>query len=156
MNINATLIGQMITFLILVVVTMKYIWPPVIKALEDRRRQIAEGLEAAERGRHELDLARHKIVDQLKEAKHQAAQIVDQANQRGNRIVEEAKDKAREESKRLILLAHDQIDHEFRQAKEQLLKQIATLSISGVEKILEKKIDESMNSHLVDQLIAEI
>lgn len=156
MNINATLFGQMITFMVLVFVTMKYIWPPLIKALEDRRKQIADGLEAAERGRHELDLARHKIVEQLKEAKHEAANILEQANQRACRMVEEAKDKAREEGDRLVYLAREQINQEFRAAKEELLKQIATLSISGVEKILEQKIDESTNSRLVDQLIAEI
>lgn len=156
MNINATLFGQMITFMILVFVTMKYIWPPLIKALEDRRKQIADGLEAAERGRHELELARHKIVDQLKEAKHQAANILDQANQRSNRMIEDAKVKAREEGDRLIFLAREQINQEFRAAKEELVKQIATLSISGVEKILEEQIDESTNSRLVDQLIAEI
>lgn len=156
MNINLTLLGQMVTFMILVGVTMKYIWPPMMKALEDRRRQIADGLEAAERGHHELELARHKATENLRDAKLEAAKIIDQANQRGVRMIEDAKEKAREEGDRLMTLAKDQIAQEMQSAKQQLLKQVADLAISSAEKILEKKIDESANNYLVDQLIDEI
>lgn len=156
MNINLTLLGQMITFMILVGVTMKYIWPPMMKALEDRRRQIADGLEAAERGHHELELARHKATEKLRDAKLEAAKIIDQANQRATRMIEDAKEKAREEGNRLIVLAKDQIAQEYQSTKQQLIKQVASLSISGAEKILSQKIDESTNNRLVDQLIDEM
>lgn len=156
MNINLTLLGQMITFMILVGVTMKYIWPPMMKALDDRRKQITEGLEAAERGHHELELARHRATENLRDAKLEAAKIIDIANQRAARVVEDAKEKAREEGDRLITLAKDQIAQEVQTAKQQLLKQVAMLAISGAEKILAEKIDGSTNDRLVDQLIDEI
>ncbi len=156
MNINLTLLGQMITFMILVGVTMKYIWPPMMKALEDRRRQIADGLEAAERGHHELELARHRATENLRDAKLEAAKIIDAANQRATRMIEDAKEKAREEGDRLIVLAKDQIAQEMQTAKQQLINQVAVLAISGAEKILSEKIDESTNNRLVDQLIDEI
>ncbi|MBA2653607.1 MAG: F0F1 ATP synthase subunit B [Gammaproteobacteria bacterium] len=156
MNINLTLLGQMITFMILVGVTMKYIWPPMMKALEDRRKQIADGLEAAERGHHELELARHKATESLRDAKLEAAKLIDQAAQRATRMIEDAKGKAREEGERLVMLAKDQIAQEMQTAKHDLLQQVATLAIASAEKILEKKIDESANNALVDQLIDEI
>lgn len=156
MNINLTLLGQMITFMILVGVTMKYIWPPMMKALDDRRKQIADGLEAAERGHHELELARHKATENLRDAKIEAAKIIDLASQRATRMVEDAKEKAREEGDRLVALARDQLAQEFQTAKQQLLQQVAMLAMSSAEKILEKKIDESANNQLVDQLIDEI
>lgn len=156
MNINLTLLGQMITFMILVGVTMKYIWPPMMKALDDRKRQIAEGLEAAERGHHELELARHRATENLRDAKLEAAKIIDAANQRATRMIEDAKEKARDEGDRLIILAKDQITQELQTAKQQLLQQVAALAMSGAEKILSQKIDESTNNRLVDQLIDEI
>jgi F-type H+-transporting ATPase subunit b len=146
----------MITFMILVGVTMKYIWPPMMKALEDRRRQIADGLEAAERGHHELELARHRATENLRDAKLEAAKIIDAANQRATRMIEDAKEKEREEGDRLIVLAKDQIVQEMQTAKQQLINQVAALAISGAEKILSEKIDESTNNRLVDQLIDEI
>lgn len=156
MNINLTLLGQMITFMILVGVTMKYIWPPMMKALDDRKKTIADGLEAAERGHHELELARHRATENLRDAKIEAAKIIDLANQRATRMIEDAKEKARDEGDRLINLAKDQITQELQTAKQQLLKQVAVLAISGAEKILSEKIDESTNNRLVDQLIDEI
>jgi F-type H+-transporting ATPase subunit b len=155
-NINLTLLGQMFTFMILVGVTMKYIWPPMMKALDDRRKQIADGLEAAERGHHELELARHKATENLRDAKLEAAKILDQASQRAARMIEEAKDKAREEGERLITLAREQITQDTHTARQQLLTQVADLAMSSVEKILEKKIDVTANNQLVDQLIDEI
>jgi F-type H+-transporting ATPase subunit b len=155
-NINLTLLGQMITFMILVVVTMKYIWPPMMKALDNRRKQIADGLEAAERGHHELELARHKATEKLRDAKLEAAKILDAANQRVTRMIEDAKEKAREEGDRLLTLAREQIVQETQTARQDLLKQVASLAIASAEKILEKKIDASANNRLVDQLIDEI
>lgn len=156
MNINLTLLGQMITFMILVGVTMKYIWPPMMKALNDRQKGIADGLEAAERGRHELELSRHKATEQLRDAKLEAAKIIDQAMARSTRMVEDAKEKAREEGDRMISLAKDQITQEIQIAKQDLVKHLASLAITGAEKILSQKIDVATNNHLVDQLIDEI
>jgi F-type H+-transporting ATPase subunit b len=155
-NINLTLLGQMISFMIFVGVTMKYIWPPMMKALDARRKTIADGLEAAERGHHELELARHKATEKLRDAKLDAAKIIDQATQRGARMIEDAKDKAREEGERLIALAKEQIAQETQHAKQQLIQQVASLVVVGAEKILGQKVDQSTNNHLVDQLIDEI
>src|SRR5271165_1529994 len=105
MNINATLLGQMITFAVFVWFTMRFVWPPITKALAERSQKIAEGLAAAERGKHELDLCQQEIVEQLKEAKVNADVIIDQANKRAHQIVDGAKDKAREEGQRLVALA---------------------------------------------------
>lgn len=146
----------MITFMILVGVTMKYIWPPLMKALENRRKDIAEGLEAGERGRHELELARHRALEYLRDAKLESAKITDQATQRASRIVEKAVEDAREEGHRLIALAKEQIVQEAQQTKDQLLKQIASLAMQSAEKILAQKIDKSTNDRLVDQLIDEM
>jgi F-type H+-transporting ATPase subunit b len=155
-NINLTLLGQMITFMILVYVTMKYIWPPVMKALDDRRKRIADGLEAAERGHRDLELARHRATEILREVKSEANKVVDQAAERAARVVEEAKERAKEESQRVITLARAQIDQEFQVAKQQLLKQVSSLAVLSAEKILEKKIDLSTHNRLLDQLIDEI
>jgi F-type H+-transporting ATPase subunit b len=154
-NINLTLFGQMITFMVLVVVTMKYIWPPLLNALENRRKQVAEGLEAAERGHRELEITQEKVKKELLKAKQAAAHIVDQANQRAARIVEEGKERGREEGNRLVTIAQGQIEQDMQAAKQKLLKEVTKLVISGAEKILEQKIDSSTNNRLVDQYIAE-
>src|SRR4051812_4076656 len=105
MDINATLLGQFLTFAVLVWVTMRYIWPPIIKAIHDRQVRIADGLASAERGVHELELAQHKAVEILRDAKIQAANILEQANKRAGRIIDESKDRSRAEGERLIEIA---------------------------------------------------
>src|SRR3990167_8035414 len=102
MSINLTLIGQMITFLIFIWFTMRYVWPPIIKAIHDRQKQIADGLAASERGKRELELAQHKSVELLRDAKFSASQIIEQANKRAMQIVEEAKEQARVESQHIL------------------------------------------------------
>ena len=156
MEINATLLGQLITFIILIAVTMKWIWPPIIKAMQERQANIAHGLAAAERGVHELELAQHKAVDILKEAKIQAADIVEQANQRAGRIVDEAKVRAREEGEKLIALARTEIQQETLTAKHKLQAEVAHLALQGAEKILQQKMTLSANENLLQQLIAGI
>ena len=106
MNFNATLIGQMITFGLLVLFTMKYVWPPIIQAMQDRQKRIADGLASAERGVHEQELAQAKAAQMLKEAKQQAADIVAQANKRANEIIEQSKLDARTEGSRQLAAAH--------------------------------------------------
>jgi len=156
MNINATLFGQMLTFAIFVLVTMKYVWPAINKALNDRERKIAEGLEAAERGRHELELAQHKAAAQLRDAKIQAAHIIDQANQRANRLIEDSKEQARIEGERLLKVTQSEIEQERQQAKQELMTQVATMAIQGASKLIQQDLDTEANKRLMSELISEI
>jgi len=156
LDINLTLVVQMLVFAAFVWFTMKLVWPPLEKALEERKDKIADGLSAAERGRKELELAQHRIHDDLKQAKAQAAEIVDKANKRANQIVEDAKEAAKQEAQVQAKIAHEQLMQEVNQARESLKNQVASLAISGAEKILGKEIDEKSNSDLLDNLIKEI
>jgi F-type H+-transporting ATPase subunit b len=156
MDINITLLGQMITFAVFVWFTMKFIWPPIIQAMRDREKKIADGLQAAERGQHELELAQHKATEQLRDAKLQAAEILDAANKRGNQIVEEAKERAREEGERLLVLARNDVEQEMHAARQQLRSEVAKLAVAGAEKILRKSVDAATQRELVNHLIAEI
>jgi F-type H+-transporting ATPase subunit b len=156
MEINATLLGQMITFAVFVWFTMKYIWPPIIKAMREREKQIADGLAAAERGQHELELAQHKATDQLRDAKIHAAEILDQANKRASQIIEEAKERAREEGERLLVIARGDVQQEMQIARQQLHKEVAQLAIASAEKILDHSIDTATQRDLIAKLIEEI
>ncbi|MDX1836251.1 F0F1 ATP synthase subunit B [Legionella taurinensis] len=156
MDINLTLIIQMLVFAAFVWFTMKFVWPPLAKALEERQDKIADGLSAAERGRKELELAQHRVRDELKHAKAQANEIIEKANRRANQMIEEAKESAKLEAQKQAKLAHDQLLQEVNHAKEGLRKQVAQLAIAGAEKILMKEIDEQANSKLLDKLIEEI
>jgi F-type H+-transporting ATPase subunit b len=156
MNINFTIIGQFITFAILVWFTMRYIWPPIIKTIADREKKIAAGLEAAERSKRELEMAEHKSFSIIKEAKLQASHIIEQANLHSAKLVEEAKGQAKLESARIIELAQGEIDREVAQAKEVLKVQFAKLAVAGAEKIIQHKIDPAMHHDLLNKLAAEI
>ena len=156
MDLNATFFGQMITFIVFVWFTMKFVWPPIIKALEERKQKIADGLAAAERGKRELELAHHKAAEYIRDAKIQAAHIIEEANKRGSGIVEEAKNNARVEGDRLITLSKAEIDKDLQKAKQELKNRIAFIAMSGAEKILEHNIDKAANSELLDKLITEI
>ena len=156
MDINATIIGQFITFSILVWVTMRYIWPPVTKFMHDRERKIAAGLEAAEQGKHELELAEHKASSIIREAKQQATQIIEQANLQAGGLIEEAKQQAKQEGLRLIELAQDEINREVALAKEGLKEQVAILAVTGAEKIVQHHLDASIHNDLLNKLAAEI
>lgn len=156
MNLNATLLGQMITFAIFVWFTMKYVWPPITAAMDERQKKIADGLSAAERGVHELELAQHKAAEYLRDAKIQAADIVEQANKRAAQIIEESKQQAREEGQRLVSLAKDEISREVEGAKQQLKQEVASLAVLSAEKILAKHLNAAANQELIDQLIEQI
>lgn len=156
MEINATLLGQMITFAVFVWFTMRFIWPPIIKAMRDREKIIAEGLEAAEQGHHELELARHKAVEYLRDAKIHAAEILEQANKRANLIVEDAKEKAREEGEHLLMVTRNDIEQEVQTARQQLRTEVGKLAVAGAEKILMRAVDAAAQRDLVDRLITEI
>jgi F-type H+-transporting ATPase subunit b len=155
-DLNVTLFGQMIAFALFIFVTMRYIWPPILKALDERQTRIAEGLQAAERSENELKLSQKHIADQLREAKHQASDIIDHANQRAVRIVEEGKDIARTEGQRLLEMAQSDIEQERLSARDSLMKEMSEIAIRGVEKILQQNVDRATHTRLVDQLIAEI
>jgi len=156
MNINATLIVQMITFALFVWFTMRFVWPPIAKALEERRDTIAEGLAAAERGKKELELARHRAVQNLKEAKLQAADIVDKAQKRAAHLLDEARIAAQGESARFIQSAQEQIAQEIHHAKDVLRKQVSQLALTGAEKVLEREVNATTHQALFDKLMVEI
>jgi len=156
MNINATLIGQSIFFFAFIWFVMKYVWPPLINALEERKKKIADGLAAAERGKHEKELAEQRAKEELAEAKKQAADIIAQAQKRSNEIVDEAKDAAKEEGERIKAAAHSEIDLEVNRAKEQLRVQVAAIAVSGAEKILKTEIDAKKHESVLDELAAQI
>lgn len=156
MNINATLLGQMITFALFVWFTMKYVWPPLIQALKERQAKIEEGLAAAERGARELEDAKQNVAQTLSEAKAQAMQIIEQANKRANQLVEESQVKAREEGDRIITAAKAEIERELNTAKAQLREQVASLAVAGAEKILEQSIDDKAHQDLLNKLAADI
>ncbi|MDD5034984.1 MAG: F0F1 ATP synthase subunit B [Methylococcaceae bacterium] len=152
MSITATLIGQMITFALLVWFTMKYVWPPLTQALEERKKKIADGLAAAEKGKHEMELAEKKAKSALKDAKEQASEIVGLAQKRANELAEERKEAAKQEGERIIGAAKAEIEREVQQAKEQLRKQVAVLAISAAEQILKKEVDENKHKDIINNL----
>ncbi|MDX1443827.1 MAG: F0F1 ATP synthase subunit B [Gammaproteobacteria bacterium] len=156
MNINATLIGQMITFGIFLWVTAKFVWPPMIQALRDRQQKIADGLAAAERGQRDLEKAKEDAQEVLDKAKDQAAEILNQANKRSTEIVEEAKKDARAEGDRLVASAKAQIEQEVARAREDLRKEVASIAVMGAGKILSKEIDASAHKDLLDKVANEI
>lgn len=156
MDINATIIGQFITFALLIGFTMKYVWPPITKAIADREKKIAAGLEAAEQSKQELALAEEKALSIIRDAKQQATHIIEQASLHSAKLLEETKVQAKQEGERLVGLAQGEIDREVMQAKEALKTQLATLAIAGAEKIIQRKLDASTHDDLLNQLAAEI
>lgn len=156
MNLNATILGQAIAFVLFVAFCMKYVWPPIMAAIEKRQKEISEGLSSAERAKKELDLAQADATDQLKKAKAEAQVIIDQANKRKAQIVDEAKAEAEQERNKIVTQAKAEIDAERQRAREELRKQVGILAIAGAEKIIERSVDEAANSDIVDKLVAEL
>lgn len=156
MNINFTLFGQSITFLIFVWFCMKFVWPPIMGALKEREKKIADGLAAAERGEHEQELAEKAAAEKLHEAKEQAGEIIAQAQKRASEIVDEAKTDARAEGERLVTAAQSEIEQEVNRAKETLRQEVAVIALAGASKVLEREIDESAHGDILDKLVAEI
>jgi len=156
MNINMTLIGQLIAFVVFVIFCMKFVWPPIMAAIEDRQKAIADGLAASDRAAKDLELAQEKATAQLKDAKAQAAEIVEAAKKREAQIVEEAAAKAQAEKEKILAAGHAEIETERNQAKEELRKQVAVLAVAGAEKILERSIDAAAHSDILDKLVAEL
>ena len=156
MNINLTLIGQMLAFVAFVVFCMKYVWPPILSAMQEREQKIADGLAAAEKASHDLELAKEKAVERLKEAKEEASGIIDAANRRASQIVDEAKTAAVAEADRVKAAARAEIEQESNRAREQLRSQVAALSLAGAERVLGASIDEKAHADILDKLAAEL
>jgi len=146
----------MLVFIAFVWFTMKFVWPPLVKAMEERQAKIADGLSSAERGRRELELAQHRVIDELKRAKVDASIIIDKATQQATRLIEEAKEDAKSEAGRQVKLAQEQLQQDVNRAKEELRQQVASLAIAGAQLILKREIDEKTNAALLDNLIEEI
>jgi F-type H+-transporting ATPase subunit b len=155
-NINLTLIGQMITFIIFVWFTLRYVWPPITKALDERQQRIAEGLSAAERGLHELEKAKVQIAEMMATAKADAQSIIAEANRRSLEAVDEAKAKAQTEGERIIHNAQNEIERLLLAAKEQIRKDMVKIAIRSAEKILAREIDIASNDSLLQQLVKEL
>lgn len=156
MNINLTLIGQMLSFGIFIWFCLKYVWPPLIKAMEDRQAKIAAGLRDAEKAEHDLKIAQNKAQETVNEAKEQAAKLIEHANKRANQMVEEARTKAREEGERLKLQAQSEIQQQLAQTKEALRVQVSLLAAKGAEKILQAQVDQKIHQKMLDQIAAEL
>jgi len=156
MHFNLTLIGQSISFAFFVWFCMKFIWPPIVTALEERKKQIADGLAAAERGQHEQKLAEQRASEKLREAKEKAQEIIAQAERRASEIVEESKGQARTEGERLLEAARAEIDQEFNRAREALRAQVVSLAVSGAGKVLEREIDAKAHDNLLNELAGNL
>ncbi|MCX7186722.1 MAG: F0F1 ATP synthase subunit B [Methylophilaceae bacterium] len=156
MNINFTLIAQAIAFAVLIWFTVKFVWPPLLTAIETRQKEIADGLAAAQEGKSALDVAAKKSAATLNEAKQKASEIIGQAEKRGSQIVEEAKGNAKAEGDRILAGAKAEIDQEVNRAKEGLRAQVSALAIAGAEKILRKEIDGKAHSEMLANLAAEL
>ena len=155
MNINATLIGQAIAFGIFIAFCMKYVWPPIMQALEERTKKIADGLAAAERGRHEQELAEKRAQQVISEAKEQANEIISQAQRRSNEI-DESKDTARVEGERILTSAQAEIEQEANKAKDELRGQVGSIALAGAAKILNREIDDKAHTDLLKELVSRI
>jgi len=155
-NINATLFGQMITFVIFVVITMKWIWPLFKKVLDERAKKIADGLAAAVKGVRDLEIAEHNANELVLTAKQRAAKIVEEASQRAHGMIEEAKEHARIEADRILQHARGDITQEVQAARENLRREVAGLAIKGAEKILQREINHQDAEKLVANVVAEL
>ncbi|PCI58248.1 MAG: F0F1 ATP synthase subunit B [Methylophilaceae bacterium] len=156
MNFNLTLIAQAITFAILIMVIVKFVWPPLLNAIETRQKEIADGLAAAQEGKSSLETAAKKSEATLNEAKQKANEIIGQAEKRASEIVDEAKGTAKSEGERILESARSEIEQEVNRAKEGLRAQVSILAVAGAEKILRKEIDAKAHTAILSKLAAEL
>ncbi len=155
MQINWTFVGQTIEFIIFVWLCLKFIWPPIMSAIEDRQKDITEGLEAAEKGKKSLEIATNNAKEQIKQTKKQVAEIIDQANKRKTKIIDDAKQEALEERNKILSQAKEEIESEVNRAREKLRREISELAVLGARKIVEKNIDSNATSNIIDDLISK-
>lgn len=156
MNINLTLFAQLVSFAVFVWFTMKFIWPPMAKAMDERKAKIADGLAAGERGTHELELARERALEHLHQAKQQAAEIKANAEKQAAMIVDDAKQSAQQEGARQLAAAQAEIEQQTNKAREQLREKVAELAVIGAEKILRKEIDANAHKDILDAAANQI
>ena len=156
MNINLTLIGQAISFAIFVWFCVKYVWPPVLAALEERENRIADGLAAAEKGQQDLANAEVRIEEALQDGRNKAQEFINQANKRGDEIVDQAKQTAIAEGERLLAAARSQIEQERNEARESLRGEVAALALAGAEQVLMREVDVNAHRDVLDKLTAEL
>jgi F-type H+-transporting ATPase subunit b len=155
-NITVTLFGQILTFVVLVAFVWRFLWGPMTQMMEARRVRIADGLAAAERGKHDLELAEHRAAERLREAKQDAADIVAAAAKRGNKIIEEAKEQARIEGERQLAVAISEIEQESNRAREDLRRHFGNLVLATAEKILEREIDASAHNDFISKMVKKL
>ena len=153
---NLTLVIQGLAFFAVAWLVMKFIWPPIIAAMEERQQKIAEGLAAADNAQKNLAQAQDKVNEALKDARTKANEIIDQAHQRANQIVDAAKNDAIAEANRQKALAESEIEASTNRAREDLRRQVSALAVTGAEKLLRREIDASAHKALLDELAAEI
>jgi len=153
-NFNATLIGQTLSFAVFVWFTMKFVWPLLLKQMQDRETKIADGLAAAEKGQQALQRAEQRHAELLEEGKQKAAEIIAKAQRRGDEIVEESKALGKSEGERLVLAARSEIEQEWSLAKEQLKSQVAVLALAGAEQILMREVDRNTHNDMLAKLSA--
>jgi F-type H+-transporting ATPase subunit b len=155
-SINATLFVQAIVFLILVLFTMKFVWPPVAKALDERAQKIADGLAAADRAKSELSAANQRVEQELSQARNETATRLADADRRAQSIIEEAKVRAGEEAKKSVAAARSEAEQQAVQAREVLREQVAVLAVKGAEQILRKEVDAGVHADLLTRLKTEL
>ena len=156
MNINLTLFTQAAAFALFIWFTIKFVWPPLLRAIENRQKQIADGLAAGEQGRKSLEISSREAEQVVQKARERAAEIVSQAEKRGTQMVEEARANARVEGDREVAAAKAEIEQEITRAREQLRDQVAQLAVAGAEKILRREVDAKAHAQLLDSIKAQL
>jgi F-type H+-transporting ATPase subunit b len=156
MNPNLTMIAQAVSFAIFIWITVKFVWPPILRAIEARQKTIADGLAEAERGRSSLADAHKQTEALLRDARERAHELVTQAEQAANQRIEESKSQAKTEGDRIVAAAKAQIDQEVQAARQQLREQVAALAVSGAEKILRREVDARAHAEMLERLKAQI
>lgn len=156
MNINLTLIAQALAFAGLIWLIATFVWPPLLRAIEERQQKIAEGLAAADNSQRALAQAQEQVNEELRTARTKANEIIDQAHQRANQIVEQARAEAQAEAARQKAMAEAEIEASANRAREDLRRQVSLLAVTGAEKLLRREIDANAHKALLDELAAEI
>ena len=156
MNFNATLLGQLVTFAIFVWFTMKFVWPLLLKQMDERESRIADGLAAAEQGQKDFAEAKEKSAAEIEKGKEQAAKIISQAQKRHDEIVEEAKDDAKAEASRIKDSSLSEIEQEKEKARQELRTQVAALAIAGAEQILMKEVDRAAHNEVLEKVSQQL
>ncbi len=156
MDINATLFGQAITFGIFIWFTMKFVWPPIVQAMQDRERTIADGLEAAKQGQKQLEQAQVEVHAELSKARHKATEIVEMAQKRGDEVIKEAQVKAVDEGQRLLAAAQARMEQEIEAARQTLRAEVVSMAMASAEKLLQTSMDDAKHRELLDRVVGEL